>query len=473
MNRSILCSVLAVAALSACSGESLPAAADDHPSPRLALTSAAPVVFVGERTSLTPVFDDGFGSIDGIGRVQSGVAVDTPLLSRTTTFTLRVDRGGEQVEAQATVQAKYRDRIRVLESAPFAQTNHLAAALPDGRAMVMGGNTSETPLVPDSLLTQIFDPATEKLARGPDLLFSAQAQVFTSVVPLVTGGFLLAGSGINAPVGALRSVVTQLFDPAIPDLIPVGDAATRGITNRTPTPLSDGGAILSGGLVGAQNPVSGSVDRYVSADHKWHSVGEMLQVRVVHTATPLRDGRVLIAGGLTCCQVPNPSAEFFASTAEIYDPASDSFTPTGSMSAARRNHAAALLPDGRVLISGGDGNDPAAPPLGTEIFDPATGQFSPGGNLQAPRDSHSAVSLTDGRVLVIGGEVPPALAGRADVGVRTTEIFDPATGRWSAGPMLDPAFSTATVTLLSTGKVLIFGGQDAGGWPQAAAALFE
>jgi N-acetylneuraminic acid mutarotase len=143
------------------------------------------------------------------------------------------------------------------------------------------------------------------------------------------------------------------------------------------------------------------------------------------------------------------------------------------MSAARGNHAAALLPDGRVLISGGDGNDPAAPPLGTEIFDPATGQFSPGGNLQAPRDSHSAVSLTDGRVLVIGGEVRPVLAGRADVGVRTTEIFDPATGRWSAGPMLDPAFSTATVTLLSTGKVLIFGGQDAGGWPQAAAALFE
>src|SRR6266478_3051006 len=216
---------------------------------RLALTPAAAAVFVGERTSLTPVFDGDRASIDGIGRVLSGVAVETPPLSRATTFTLRVDRGVEQVAAQATVQANYRNRIRVLGSAPVAQTDHVAAALPDGRAMVMGGRTSESPLVPDSTLTQIFDPATEQFARGPDLPFSAQAQVFTSVVPLASGGFLLAGSGPNAPVGALRSVLTQLFDPAAPGLTPVGDVATRGISNRTATSLSDGGALLTGGIV--------------------------------------------------------------------------------------------------------------------------------------------------------------------------------------------------------------------------------
>ena len=75
---------------------------------RLELTSAAAVVFVGERTSLTAVFDGDFGIIDGVGRVQSGVAVETPLLSRTTTFTLHVTRGSEQVEARITVQANYR-----------------------------------------------------------------------------------------------------------------------------------------------------------------------------------------------------------------------------------------------------------------------------------------------------------------------------------------------------------------------------
>jgi hypothetical protein len=204
-------------------------------------------------------------------------------------------------------------------------------------------------------------------------------------------------------------------------------------------------------------------------------VGERTQltVRVEHTATLLRDGRVLIAGGLTCCQEPNPSPDFWANSAEIYDPATDAFTATGSMSAGRGLHAAALLPDGRVVISGGNGNDPAPFPLGTEIFDPATGQFSASSDLQAPRDSHAAVPLTDGRVLVIGGETPPDLAGRVGVGVPGTEIFDPATGRSSAGPMLGAAFYAATVTMLSNGKVLIFGGQDAGGFPQSAAALFE
>jgi len=83
------------------------------------------------------------------------------------------------------------------------------------------------------------------------------------------------------------------------------------------------------------------------------------------------------------------------------------------------------------------------------------------------------VALTDGRVLVIGGEVPPELAGRVGAGVSATEIFDPSTGRWSAGPALDRAFYAATVTMLSNGKVLVFGGEEGGGSPQSAAALFE
>src|SRR6267378_6795927 len=233
--RSVCCGLVGAMALGACSpgdGEAL------STSPRLALTPAAAAVFVGERTRLTPVFDGDRASIDGIGRVASGVAVETPALSRATTFTLRVDRGAEQVEAQATVQANYRNRIRVLGSAPVAQTNHVAAALPDGRAIVMGGNTSESPLVPDSSLTQIFDPITERFTRGPDLAFSAQAQIFTSVAPLARS-FLLVGTGPNTGGGRLHSVITQVFDSAAPEFTRVGDAATPGTSFRTATPLLD------------------------------------------------------------------------------------------------------------------------------------------------------------------------------------------------------------------------------------------
>jgi len=467
-------SFFVLALLGACSPGSadLPPAAPAEGA-TAALTAADSSVFVGERTSLTAVFDGDSASIDGIGAVRSGVPVRTPVLSRTTTFILRVTRGSGQVEAQATVEANYRNRIRVLAAAPVAQTQHVAAALPDGRAISMGGNTSETPLVPDSTLTQIFDPATEAFTSGPDLPLSAEDGVFTSVVALRSGSFLLVGTGPNAPVGASKPVVTHLFDPGAARFTRAGDAPTLAIARRTAAPLLDGGVLLIGGLISASNPVSDAADRFDAASAQWRGTGRMLHVRVQPTATLLRDGRVLVAGGLTCCQVPNPSAEFYTSTAELYDPGTGQFTATGSMAAARGGHAAALLADGRVLISGGDGNDPAVPLLATEIFDPATGRFTSGGDLQAARDSHSAVTLTDGRVLLIGGEVPPPLVGRAGVGVPGTELFDPATGRWSAGPKLDPAFSAATVTMLANGKVLVFGGEDTAGFPQSAVAVFE
>jgi hypothetical protein len=439
---------------------------------RAALIPESGAVFVGERARLTPIFDGDDASIDGIGPVHSGATVETAPLSQITTFRLRVGRSGTEVDASTTVQANYRNRIRVLASAPIAQTNHVAAALPDGRAIAMGGNTSASPSVPDSTLSQIFDPGTEAFTAGPDLLFTAEAQLFTSISRLSDGGFLLVGTGVNGAGGHLPSVITQLFDP-VAGFTRVGDVSTDGISFRGATSLLDGGVLVTGGLAPGTNPVTNAVDRYEADGKRWRAVRGMLQVRVLHTATLLHDGRVLIAGGLSCCQVPDPSPEFFSGAAEIHDPATDAFTSTGSMKLPRGGHAAALLFDGRVLISGGNGNDPDLGPLNTEIFDPATGEFTPGGDLQAPRDSHSAVTLTDGRVLVIGGEGVPQLAGRVGVGVRSTEIFDPAQGRWSAGPTLDAAFYQATVTMLRSGKVLIFGGQDAGGFPQAAVALFE
>jgi len=424
---------------------------------------AASAVFVGDRTQLTAVFSGGDASIDGIGPVQSGVAVDTPVLARATTFVLHVQQGTEQARATTTVQANYRNRFRALAPSPVARTGHLTAALPDGRAIAMGGNSSEAINLPDIDTTQIFDPVTETFSTGPRLLFSALAAEDTALAQLANGGFLLAGGGINSSTtlpGHDGDIATQVFDGT--GFVRVGNAVTRFRADARATALADGGVLLSGGSTPLAIP---PVDRYDAGTRTWRLVGNMLLPRVEHSATLLRDGRVLIAGGVTCC---NQTGEFFTESAEIYDPATDAFVATGSLGAPRGLHAAALLPDGRVLIAGGFADVAGTPRLSTEIFDPATGRFTPSGDLADARFSFSAVPLTDGRVLVVGGKDPST-----GISVSQTQIFDPVANRWNAGPVFPDATFAATFTLLTSGKVLVFGGEGANGFPQPVVMLFE
>ena len=184
----------------------------------------------------------------------------------------------------------------------------------------------------------------------------------------------------------------------------------------------------------------------------WRPAGSMAVGRVAHTATLLADGRVLVTGG--------SSMDRALSSAELWDPATRSFTATGSMHAERIGAAATLLRDGRVLVVGGDGPDKAR--ASAEIWDPATGSFS---DLIATPDNRgsglTATTLADGRVLVVGGvkcvATPPRQAPSCGDGLATL-IWDPATGSFSPGPRLNEARDWGTATLLSDGRVVLIGG---------------
>ena len=175
----------------------------------------------------------------------------------------------------------------------------------------------------------------------------------------------------------------------------------------------------------------------------------MSTTRSAFSLTTLCDGSVLTAGG----HVPGGTGN----TAEIYDPASGTWTITGSMGVARAEHSATLLNDCRVLVAGGSG--PGGIRASAELFDPSTGTWSPANSMGQVRAKHSGFKLNDGKVLVTAGY----FQGAGDsFGLSSSELYDPSTGNWTATGSLATARLNQQGVLLSDGRVLIAGGMPRG-----------
>lgn len=239
------------------------------------------------------------------------------------------------------------------------------------------------------------------------------------------------------------------------------DSMAIARTGHTATPLQDGRVLIAGGGIlesGGMGDSLVSAELYDPTTECFEESASMTTPRMDHTATPLLDGRVLIAGGYR-------KVGGVLASAELYDPKSDTFTPTGSMNVPREWHTATLLSDGRVLIAGGrQGIQPGLDESSAlaEIYDPGTGTFSPTGSMAIRRERHCATLLADGRVLVAGGSIDVA-----------AELYDPKTGRFSRSGSLAAGFrSETTATRLLNGKVLLVGG-FADGAPTDIAELFD
>lgn len=169
--------------------------------------------------------------------------------------------------------------------------------------------------------------------------------------------------------------------------------------------------------------------------------------RADHTSTLLQDGRVLITGGMVENGV-------FLKSAELFDPKRDAFAATDSMRSNRVEHTATLLPDGKVLVAGGlasrtfDGPGAVA---STEIYDPASGHFLAGPSMTTARTGQGAVVLPNQKVLIVGGADNSGPLASA-------EIYDPASNRFSATTSMHTARIGRTAVLLKDGRVLVTGG---------------
>jgi Galactose oxidase, central domain/Kelch motif len=216
----------------------------------------------------------------------------------------------------------------------------------------------------------------------------------------------------------------------------------------TQTLLPNGTVLVAGGI-GPDGNATAEAEIYDPTSGTWSQTGSMHVARNAPSATLLPNGKVLVAGGNTCaCGTPSG----VTATAELYDPASGTWSLTGSMAVARNDHTATLLPDGKVLVAGGDNE--SATFASAELYDPATGTWSPTGSMTTPRSGQTATLLPDGKVLAAGGlsDVTSAIA------VASAELYDPTTGTWSpTGSMLTARF-LHTANLLPIGQVLVAGG---------------
>lgn len=239
--------------------------------------------------------------------------------------------------------------------------------------------------------------------------------------------------------------------PKMSRAVPIGLAAAAAVVA-----IAIGiGLVTRHANVGHETPLPSAVATTTPAARpaSWRETGSMITARdnstplTKFTATLLLDGRALVTGGYQLDALAR--AEPYV--AQLYEPRSGRWTVTGNLITPRRRQSVTLLGDGRVLVAGGLGpylgRSAEATLRSAEVYDPATGRWTATGSMHTAREGHLAVELLDGRVLVIGG-----------TSGSSAEVYDPSSGTWTqtGAPTGHPTASD-TATVLTNGDVLLVG----------------
>ena len=261
----------------------------------------------------------------------------------------------------------------------------------------------------------------------------------------------LGTTTIEAALGAISGSTTMTVTAGF---VLTGSLNTAR-ASHTSTVLNNGMVLIAGGYNGN---ILASAELYDPASGTFTSTGSLNNARIYHTATLLNNGMVLIVGGT------DNNGNILAG-AELYNPATGTFTPTGSLSTARELHTATLK-NGMVLIAGGtdnNGNILAS----AELYNPTTGTFTPTGSLNTTRIYHTATMLNNGMVLIAGG-----YDNSGDI-LASAELYNAATGTFTPTLSLSTARYKHRATLLNNGMVLIAGGQGSDSNAYASAELYN
>lgn len=337
--------------------------------------------------------------------------------------------GGSHVTTRYWVSAGFSwDRVEKSDMPQESRVTHITTVLGSPQStfpqVAAGRSTSITgadaQAAPNEVVVAFFAGG-----RAPPALVSARAALYYAGQPMITGLSLLTarnghamavlpgervlvvgGYGAGLPAPLLAS--SEIFTLASRTFAVTGSLALAR-SAHTATPLPDGRVLVAGGSVAESAGFTTATTEIFNPGTGSFSAGpSMTMPRFNHSAIPLDDGRVLVLGGNGL------------RSAEVYSPTTNTFSPVGNMAVNHGlGHVAVKLGDGRVLVLGGDATLNIQPSAAAELFDPATNSFTSAGNMSMPRMQHFAVLEADGRVLIGGGRTTGGDS------VLTAEIYDP------------------------------------------------
>lgn len=402
--------------------------------------------FTGMSTAMPLTWSETGPLPQGMTLSAAGVLSGTPTQAGSFTITVNAqDTQGQDAPPQNFTIEVLAKGFLPTGSMQVARTLHTATLLNDGKVLVTGGvNISAFPTT-----AELYDPATRKFSQTTGTL--STIRVSPSATLLKSGKVLVVG-GKGGDGTQLASA--ELYDPVSQTFAITTGSMTSTRSYHMATLLSDGTVLITGGLDlagdGSGTPVA-SAEIYDPATNAFTVTGSMSTGRFFHSATLLGNGKVLIAGGL--------DSGTSLSTAELYDPATKTFTPAGSMSVPRIGHTATLLANGKVLLAGGGSSFGGAALAATELYDPSAGSFTPSSPMANPRSLHTATLLNNGQVLLAGGS-SVFYGGGNSTSLSAAELFDPTTGAFTPTADMTALRESHTATLLQTGDVLVVGGSD-------------
>ncbi len=392
---------------------------------------------------------------DNSTQVIPGIATWTS----TNTATATIDATGLLTavgQGQTTIQATFNSvtgsssltvgvpSFRSVGSLNMSRTGHTATLLQNGQVLIVGGNNDPAGGNDATLASaELYDPVSQTFSYTGSL--TTPRYLHTATL-LPNGKVLIVGGAQTLDsYGDMGGVFTlEEYDP------------TSGTFSLVPGSLNNSApltTLLSNGMVLLQAwDGSYPIQLYDPSTGILSNAGSSLGLPLgqTFTATLLNDGTILDAGGT----LYNGGNEVVTNVAQLFNPATETFSATGNLTTPTEYQTATLLNTGSVLLAGGQGTSSYV--SGAELYNPTAKTFSTTASLALPRTSHTATLLSDGTVLVIGGQYLVSQNQAAVTG--TAELYSPTNQTFTGDGSLATPRTQHTATLLDDGTVLVVGG---------------